>query len=38
MSLDNLIDTVLNVLVFVFIGVLIYLYFKPTDAEPEEKD
>ena len=38
MSWDNLIDTVLNVLVFVFIGVLIWLYFKPTDVELEEKD
>ena len=38
MSWDNLIDTVLNVLVFVFMGVLIWLYFKPTDAELEEKD
>lgn len=38
MSWDNLIDTILNVLVFAFIGILIWLYFKPTDAEPEEKN
>jgi hypothetical protein len=28
MSLENVIDTLLNVWVFVFIGVLIWLYFK----------
>ena len=28
MSWDNIIDTLLNVMVFVFIGVLIWLYFK----------
>ena len=28
MSLDNLIDTLLNLWVFVFIGILIRLYFK----------
>ena len=28
MSWENLIDTLLNVIVFVFIGVLIWLYFK----------
>ena len=28
MSLENLIDTLLNLWVFLFIGVLIWLYFK----------
>ena len=32
MTIDNLIDTVLNVGVFVFIGLLVWLYFKK-DAE-----
>ena len=28
MSIDNIIDTLLNLWVFVFIGILIWLYFK----------
>jgi hypothetical protein len=28
MSLENFIDTLLNLWVFVFIGILIWLYFK----------
>ena len=28
MSWDNVVDTLLNVMVFVFIGVLIWLYLK----------
>lgn len=32
-EMDNLIDTVLNVIVFVFIGVLIWLYRKPVAGE-----
>ena len=28
MSLENVIDTLLNVWVFAFIGILIWLYFK----------
>jgi len=28
MSLENIIDTLLNLWVFVFIGILIWLYFK----------
>ena len=32
MSLENFIDTVLNVWVFAFIGILVWLYFK---REPE---
>ncbi len=32
MALNNLIDTLLNVWVFAFIGILVWLYFK---REPE---
>jgi hypothetical protein len=28
MSLNNLIDTLLNLWVFIFIGILVWLYFK----------
>jgi hypothetical protein len=28
MTIDNLIDTLLNLGVFVFIGILVWLYFK----------
>ncbi len=37
MSWDNLIDTVLNVMVFVFIGLLMWLYFKPEAEEKAER-
>jgi len=34
MSLENFIDTLLNLWVFVFIGILIWLYFKKeSDAD-----
>ena len=34
MSLENFIDTILNLWVFVFIGILIWLYFKKeSDAD-----
>jgi hypothetical protein len=32
MTVNNVIDTLLNVLVFAFIGILVWLYFK---REPE---
>jgi hypothetical protein len=32
MSLENFIDTLLNLWVFVFIGILVWLYFR---KEPE---
>ena len=39
MSWDNLIDTVLNVMVFAFVGLLMWLYFKPeTEEEADKKD
>ena len=31
--MDNLIDTLLNMSVFGFIGLMIYLYIKDTDAD-----
>ena len=33
MTIDNLIDTLLNVMVFAFIGLMIWLYFK---GEPDD--
>ena len=35
MSLKNFIDTLLNVYVFAFIGILVWLYFK---KEPEDNE
>ncbi len=29
--MSNLVDTLLNVEVFLFIGLLVWLYFKPVD-------
>ena len=29
MTIDNLVDTLLNVGVFVFIGILVWLYLRP---------
>jgi hypothetical protein len=29
--MSNLVDTLLNIEVFLFIGVLVWLYFKPVD-------
>ena len=36
--MENLIDTLLNVGIFVFIGLMLWLYFKeiPKENEPEE--
>jgi hypothetical protein len=33
MTIDNLIDTLLNVMVFAFIGLMVWLYFKD---EPDD--
>jgi len=42
MSLENLIDTLLNIWVFAFIGILVWLYFKKesddNQAESQECD
>jgi hypothetical protein len=35
---DQLLDTLLNVGVFVFIGVLVWLYFKPVDDNNDSTD
>ncbi len=37
MSWDNFVDTLLNVTVFVFIGVLIWLYLKEVPASSGAK-
>jgi hypothetical protein len=31
--MSNLVDTLLNIEVFLFIGVLVWLYFKPVDDD-----
>ena len=37
MTIENLIDTLLNVWVFAFIGILVWLYFKKeSDADKAE--
>jgi hypothetical protein len=35
---DQFIDTLMNVEVFVFIGVLVRLYFKPVDDNSDSPD
>ena len=35
---DQMLDTVMNIEVFVFIGVLIWLYFKPVDDNNDSAD
>ncbi len=35
---DQLLDTLLNVGAFVFIGVLVWLYFKPVDDNNDSTD
>jgi hypothetical protein len=37
MSLKNLIDTVLNLWVFAFIGILVWLYFKTEKKGNEDQ-
>lgn len=38
MSLDALIDTILNIVVFTFLGLLIWLYFKPMAGEKSDEE
>ena len=38
MTVDNLIDTLLNLVVFAFIGWLIWLYFKPAAPDTEHDE
>ena len=33
--MSNLVDTLLNIEVFLFIGLLIWLYFKPVDEDDD---
>jgi hypothetical protein len=36
--MSQIIDTVMNIEVFLFIGLLIWLYFKPVDKDRDSKD
>jgi hypothetical protein len=36
--MSNLVDTLLNVEVFLFIGLLVWLYFKPVDDDNDSTD
>jgi hypothetical protein len=31
--MDGILDTILNVVIFVYVGVLLWLYFKKVDGE-----
>ncbi len=35
--MSNLLDTLMNIEVFAFIGLLIWLYFKPIDDDKSDK-
>jgi hypothetical protein len=35
--MSNLLDTVMNIEVFAFIGLLLWLYFKPSDPDKDER-
>ena len=36
--MSNLLDTFLNVVAFAFIGLLVWLYFKPVEPDGNETD
>jgi hypothetical protein len=36
--MSDLVDTVMNIEVFLFIGLLIWLYFKPVDDNDDSTD
>jgi len=36
--MNDLIDTIMNIEVFLFIGVLIWLYFKPVNKDKDSSD
>jgi hypothetical protein len=36
--MSNLVDTLLNIEIFLFIGVLVWLYFKPVDNDDDSTD
>jgi len=35
--MNNLVDTILNIDVLAFIGLLVWLYFKPVDDDDSQK-
>ena len=36
--MSNLLDTVMNIEVFLFIGLLVWLYFKPVNKDRDSPD
>ncbi len=36
--MSNLVDTVMNIEVFLFIGLLVWLYFKPVNKDRDSSD
>ena len=36
--MSDLVDTIMNIEVFLFIGVLVWLYFKPVDRDNDSGD
>jgi hypothetical protein len=36
--MSNLVDTLLNIEVFLFIGLLVWLYLKPVDEDDDSSD
>lgn len=36
--MSNLLDTILNLVVFLFIGLLVWLYFKPVTPDRDDSD
>jgi hypothetical protein len=36
--MSNLVDTLLNIEVFLFIGLLVWLYLKPVDKDDDSTD
>lgn len=36
--MSNALDTLLNIEIFAFIGLLFWLYFKPVDIDEEDSD
>jgi hypothetical protein len=36
--MNDLVDTIMNIEVFLFIGVLVWLYFKPVNKDNDSSD
>ena len=36
--MSDLVDTIMNIEVFLFIGVLVWLYFKPVNKDKDSSD